>query len=261
MTRATLDDIRTSHWREPVRAAYERPLLINTYLFRPVSFGLTWTAMRLGLSSEAVSWMSAVVGLAACAVLISRLEFAVPVGLALLCLFNLLDCVDGDLARTRRTQNPYGRFLDSVCGGIIDLAFWAVVGLMAYQHPEVVRWPEVFGMGPAMWAGVGFLVCWAYLSLELIEHSFDELLRGAWDERRRGEAALDEQRPATDGLPATLRMLQTNLRVRETHYVLLIVAAALQAVDVLLLFYGVYYTLQSLVLLYVYRQRGLEVAR
>src|SRR5439155_22877014 len=93
----TLSDIRHAH-RE--RHGYERYLVVNRFLFRPVGFVLTWVAVHVGLTSEAVAWLSAMVGLIGCAALVSGVKPLQPAGLTVLLLVNLLDCVAGDLART-----------------------------------------------------------------------------------------------------------------------------------------------------------------
>ena len=117
---STVADIRAAHG---FKWEYERFLPLSRYIFRPLAFRATWLAIRLEVTSEGVSWLSAVVGAVGLVALVSAAAWTVWVGLGLLALFNLLDCVDGGLARAARTSNPYGRFLDSVCGALVDLAF------------------------------------------------------------------------------------------------------------------------------------------
>lgn len=263
----TLQEIRAAHsWK----CEYERYLPLSRYVFRPVGFRLTWLVVRLGATSEVVSWLSAAVGLFGLLGLASGREAAVQAGLGLLMIFNLLDCVDGSIARVLRTENPYGRFLDSVCGGVIDLGFWAVVGVMASRHPELLLWPEPLGYGPMFWLALGGLMCLLCEILSFLEHRFDELLRPYWESEGRGQAKYDldhkEAHDIRSGVPQgrqsawPLRLIvATNLRVRETHYFLLVVAYLTSAVDVLLSVYFVYYLLHSLLLLSVYCTRGRQV--
>jgi hypothetical protein len=262
----TLQEIKEAHVS---RWWYEQYLPLNTYIFRPIGFRLTWIAVRMGLSSEAVSWLSAVVGLAGCVLLLSGSRLTLPVGLALLVVFNLLDCVDGDIARCMRTQNPYGRFLDSVCGGIIDVVFWLVVGIMAFQHPQLLYWPNPLGYGPIFWLAVGGVTCVLYQVLALLEHCFDMLLRPYWEKEVGGRTEPNLSREDTEVPSATQQdrpsawpihlIVVTNLRVRETHYFLLIASYLASAVDVLLSAYLVYYLLHSLLLLGVHCTRGRQV--
>lgn len=263
----TLQEILAAHsWKRE----YERYLPLSRYVFRPIGFRATWLAVRLGATSEVVSWLSAAVGLLGLLGLVSEREVAVQAGLGLLMVFNLLDCVDGSIARATHTENPYGRFLDSVCGGVVDLGFWAVVGVMAFRHPELLLWPEPLGYGPMFWLFLGGITCFLYETLGFLEQRFDELLRPHCESRSRelGEANQCRKK-ASEIDPATLQgrqstwplrlIVATNLRVRETHYVLLVVAYLISAVDVLLSVYLIYYLSHSLLLLGVYCTRGRQV--
>jgi phosphatidylglycerophosphate synthase len=253
----TLREIREAHgWKRE----YEQYLPLSRYFFRPVGFRLTWAAIRAGWTSEGVSWLSGLVGLAGCALLISGSQQLLPAGIGLLFLFNLLDCVDGSIARSMKTQNPYGRFLDSVCGGVIDLAFWGIIGIMAFQHPPLLQWPDPFGYGSMFWLAIGGTVCFLYLLLGLLESRFDELLRPFW-RGAEGVAERPEAQPAGSEIenrkPWPLRLIvATNLRVRETHYALLLAAWWVGAVDLLLLLYLAYYFLHDAFIMTVYVKRG-----
>ena len=263
----TLREIREAHgWKRE----YEQYLPLSRYFFRPVGFLLTWVAIRAGWTSEGVSWLSGLVGLAGCALLVSGSQQLLPAGIGLLFLFNLLDCVDGSIARSMKTQNPYGRFLDSVCGGVIDLAFWGIIGIMAFQHPPLLQWPQPFGYGPLFWLAVGGAACFLFIGLGYLEMCFDQILRPDWDKiqgRARGE---DSPLNATESnllrgpsseqpVAAWIRVLMTNLRVRETHYCLLLVAYWTATVDILLAAYLLYYATSNLSLLVVYATRGRQI--
>lgn len=263
----TLRDIRGAHG---LKREYEQYLPLSRYVFRPLGFLLTWVAIRMGWTSEGVSWLSGLVGLAGCALLASGSQQFLLAGIGLLFLFNLLDCVDGSIARTRKTQNPYGRFLDSVCGGIIDLAFWGIVGIMAFQHPQLLCRPQPFGYGPVFWLAVGGATCFLSIWMGYLEMCFDELLRPAWDRIQKTEAAIRSSASAVgshpsleplDGQPAFgwVRAIMTNMRVRETHYCLLLVAYVTATVDSLLAAYFIYFSAYNVFLTSVYVTRGRRV--
>lgn len=261
----TLREIWAAHsWKKD----YERYLPISRFVFRPVGFLLTWLAIRAELTSEAVSWMSGAVGLTGCICLMSSSTAMVALGLGLLLFFNLLDCVDGSIARSMKTENPYGRFLDSVCGGFIDMAFWGVIGVTVFRHPDLLGWPTAFGHRPFLWLALGFATCYLSIFVGFLEGNFDDLLRNQWDrlrheregkKRTEGSRKQDEKKcgsPIESRTRKTLRIINTNLRVRETHYAFLILVFFYRAIDFLLLAYFWYYLLQSILLLMVYSTRG-----
>lgn len=264
----TLRQIVNAHaWKRD----YEKYLPISRFLFRPIGFLLTWVAIRVGLTTEAVSWLSGVVGLAGCLCLVSGYENMLPIGIGLLLFFNLLDCVDGSIARTMKTENPYGRFLDSICGGIIDLAFWGVIGIMAFRHPQYLCWPNPFGFNAVFWLATGGLTCFFCIWLWYTERTFDELLRPDWDRLQEagrnggGSIAAPEKVDPVTSCQAIknsrmlIRVINTNLRVRETHYFLLLIAYWGAMVDFLLVCYLFYYLFHTVALTAIYSVRGAKI--
>jgi hypothetical protein len=263
----TLNDIRVAHGS---KREYERYLPLSRFIFRPLGFLLTWVAIRIGLTTEAVAWVSGIVGISGCICLISGHESLPPVGIGLLLFFNLLDCVDGSIARVMKTENPYGRFLDSICGGIIDLEFWGIIGIMAFRHPQQLYFPNPFGLGSLLWLTIGGLTCFFCIWLGYTERTFDELLRPYWEKIQQANrkrqvtgTVLEKAKPGTNA-PQTsdwrmiIRTINTNMRVRETNYLLLILAFCLNMVDFLLFLYFCYYLFYSLILLGIYCFRGVR---
>ncbi len=100
------------------------------WVLRPISYPLTWIFLALNLTPNAVTWIGAV-----CAVFGGTL-FGLPglienvfnihsqnmvkilqwSGILLLFLFSVLDCVDGNMARTLKKNNPLGAWVDAVGG-------------------------------------------------------------------------------------------------------------------------------------------------
>jgi len=261
----TLHKIISAHgWKRE----YERYLPLSRFVFRPVGFLATWVAIRVGLTTEAVAWLSGIVGIVGCVCLATGHESFLPVGIGLLLFFNLLDCVDGSIARTMKTANPYGRFLDSICGGIVDFAFWVIIGIMAFRHPQYLCWPNPLGHGSIFWLAIGGLTCYFSIWLGYTERTFDELMRPYWDKlqvaNRDGEVTAPDPvkaQPAANCSQTVvwriiIRIINTNLRVRETHYFLLVLAFYTRTVDLFLSCFLSYYFLQDIVLIIIYSRRG-----
>lgn len=258
----TLQKIRDSHtWKRE----YERYLPLSRYVFRPLGFLLTWLAIRIGLTSETVSWLSGLAGLIGCSCLISGQEQLLPIGIALLLFFNLLDCVDGSIARTMKTENPYGKFLDSLMGWI-DMVFWALIGVMAYRHPELLYWSNPFDKGVIVWLAIGGSTCYFFILVGYIEGIFDELMREDWDKvsdkSRSGSFknnVTENRNISPSFILSIIRRINHNLRVRETHYFLLVFAYLGKAIDLLLGFFLFYYFLHTIFLIIIYSNRGRKI--
>lgn len=102
------------------------------YVLRPLSYPLTWILLRTGLTPNAVSFLS--VGIA----LLGGLGLAFDgslgwVGVGLLFLFSILDCVDGNMARTTRSRSSWGAWSDALGGYVAYTA--ALLGVGASTQP------------------------------------------------------------------------------------------------------------------------------
>ncbi len=261
-TYPTLREIRETHaWKRE----YERYLPLSRYVFRPIGFLLTWLAIRIGLTSEAASWLSGFVGLIGCLCLLNSQKHYLSIGIGLLIFFNFLDCVDGSIARTMKTENPYGRFLDSLMAWI-DMGFWALIGIMAYRHPELLFWHSPFDKGVIAWLAIGGLTCYFSILIGYIEGIFDELMREDWNKLsgKPGSGNLinnvkENRNLSTSFILSIFRSINQNLRVRETHYFLLVFAYLGNAIDLLLGFFLFYYFLHTIFLIIVYSSRGKQI--
>ena len=199
------------------------------------------------------------VGVTGCLSLMVGPERLLPVGIGLLFLFNLFDCIDGSIARATGTENPYGRFLDSVLGSVIDFAFFGVIGIMSYRHPHLLLWPNLYGYSEVIWLIVGEIAAFFYVLTGYMEHTYeDQILKALMDlqkekSTRKGKVSSKEN---------IFRLIDRNLRVRETHYFLLMLAYIGKVVDVFLMTFTFYYILRtiSVGVLYCTRARRLRDA-
>ncbi|OGW13005.1 MAG: hypothetical protein A3G93_11025 [Nitrospinae bacterium RIFCSPLOWO2_12_FULL_45_22] len=258
----TLHEIIEAHSQ---RHGYERYLLLNRFLFRPAGFFATWISIRAGLTSEAASWISGFVALSGFVCLMGASLRLLEAGIGLLLLFNLFDCIDGDIARSMKTQNPYGWFLDSLMGWA-DMGFWGVVGIMAYRHPNLLIWPDLLNKGAILWLAVGGLSSFLSIYAAYVENVFDVLLREPWNKLAVNTQASADKSGAAGGGNYSLsvntgRIIVHNLRVRETHYILLVIAFVVKSIDIYLLFYFFYYFLHAVFLMTIYCNRGLKVKK
>ena len=254
----SIREIREAHtWKRE----YERFLPVSRYIFRPAGFVATWVCIRMGLTSETVSWLSGLVALGGFLCLLSTSAELLTVGIVLLLLFNLFDCIDGSIARVMKTANSYGRFLDALMAWV-DIGFLGVIGIMLSHHPQLAYWPNPFGKGAVVWLAAGALASFFYTYAAYVEHIFDTLLREEWNKlsgKPEPKAHENNVLTANGFLAKILRIALHNLRVRETQYLLLIIAYLLESVDLLLGVFLLFNMLHVLSLIVIYRIRGRAV--
>lgn len=97
-------------------------------VFRPISFLLTPLALKAGLSANSVTvGRAAIAGL----MLLAAWAFGMPplVAAALAVLVQVLDGVDGNIARTTGDLTPIGDYLDFIADMGFRAAFYLTIGL------------------------------------------------------------------------------------------------------------------------------------
>ena len=267
----TLKEIRKAHaWKR----VYEKYLPLSRFVFRPLGFLLTWLVIRVGLTSEVVSWLSGFVGLIAYLCLVSGREHLPLIGIGLLHFFNLFDCVDGSIARTMKTENSFGRFLD-ISMGWVDMGFWGLIGIMAYRHPEFLYCFNPWGCDLILWLAVGGSTCYFSNLFKYIECSFDSCVRNDWNSMQARNSASLMDRSETGKIKEAahsktdrfsvimtlVRRLNHNIRVRETTYFFLLLAYLCKIIDLLLIVYLFYYFMHTIILIIIYNIRGRQLLK
>lgn len=114
-------------------------------LYRWGSIYLTSVALRVGLTANQVTVLSLALGLAGGFAFLDPSPSRLVLGAVLLQGYLVLDYVDGEVARFRRTAGLAGRFLEQVGANAVDpfiVAAMAVGAGEASGH----RWPLVLGL-------------------------------------------------------------------------------------------------------------------
>ncbi|MBE2219787.1 MAG: CDP-alcohol phosphatidyltransferase family protein [Ignavibacteria bacterium] len=112
-------------------------LNLQSFLFI-TSKQLTSFFFRAGVHPHQVILLSMLFGLAASLLIVQQNFFAVLIGVFLLFYKNVLDKVDGSLARAKGVDSRRGRFYDSISDFVVTLAsFTAIADSLYRQYPSV----------------------------------------------------------------------------------------------------------------------------
>ncbi len=120
---------------------------------RRISMYLTKPFLMMGLSANQVTAISLLVGLAAGVLMVFPDPVLWLIGIPLFYLYFVLDCVDGEIARYRKTSSLVGSYLD---GGLGMLMWPYVLACMTFGINNVVQNNLVFAFG--FLAAVGWLL-------------------------------------------------------------------------------------------------------
>ena len=105
------------------------------FVARPISLILTELFLKARISANQTTYISMCVGLAGCGLLAFGSYGVRIVGVLLVCLWIVLDCVDGNIARVKQTQSHYGEFIDALSGYLMNSLVFLSVGIAAYSEP------------------------------------------------------------------------------------------------------------------------------
>ena len=145
------------------------------YFLRPASFLVTWL-LPASVTANQVTLLSYPVALLSLTLLASGSFAGILLGAGLLVLFNLLDCVDGNLARLQGTGNPFGRFLDALAAPAFVLPYFALgIGLARSSMSDTGAFLLTLGAGTTILKLLG----------PQIRQTFHLCLGKAWEENKR----------------------------------------------------------------------------
>lgn len=122
-----MDGIESAHWKKlPPGADFTD---ISDYA-RPVAHRVVAFLQHRPVSVLAVTTSFLVAGLLAAACMVQGSYPGLLVAIVLIQVKNLLDAVDGSLARARKTPSRLGRFYDSFCDFLVGAALFASLGYL-----------------------------------------------------------------------------------------------------------------------------------
>ena len=102
------------------------------YVARSVSYPVTYFFINLGFSAWAVSVLSILIAFLACFAFCINNDIARWIGVVLIHFWMICDCVDGNIARVKKTTGPMGEFIDAQSGYIISAFCYFGLGVAAY---------------------------------------------------------------------------------------------------------------------------------
>lgn len=107
------------------------PILTRIF-YRPLSYVFSTIFANLHISANVVSYMSLIVGVVGCSLFFIPSHTVNIVGACLVNFWGLLDCCDGNLARTVKKE-PYGEFADGISSYVLVGLLCTSIGFAVYR--------------------------------------------------------------------------------------------------------------------------------
>ena len=130
--------------------------LVDTWLNRPLSRLMTRALVGTGISPNAVTLISFLVGLLGVALIATRRFELALLGALVFQLSAAIDCVDGEIARLTYRFSPLGARLDIALDNVVHVVLFATLGWAAVP---LLGAPLALGLGAA--AALGGLLSFA----------------------------------------------------------------------------------------------------
>jgi len=156
------------------------------YAGRLPSFYLTWIFLRLNISANQATYISLVIGLGSCIFLALGSYTLKLAGALLASLYLLLDCVDGNIARSTKSSSPYGKFIDASASYVISSFLFMSIGLGTFINPNssiLLRHSASFfiSFNKDIFLIVGFWSALSYLLARLISLRYKTMIVSSSD--------------------------------------------------------------------------------
>lgn len=155
-------------------------------IYRPLSFAITPLFLLAGFTADAVTALGGVLAVAMLAVALWGGTHGYWGVVALGLFIQVLDCVDGNVARVTRRSSPVGGMLDGLCTPLFWALYFATVGALA--HGADAGWIARHGRE------LGLALAALLLAQREMEDTFDNVFR----ERVRWEPPVPAALPRFD---------------------------------------------------------------
>jgi len=117
---------------------------VDTYLNRTLSRSLTRLFLRTSLNPNQITLLSCLIGLLGAAFFFQAGYCGFVLGALLLQLSAIVDCVDGEVARMKFLESPFGAWLDITLDTVVHIATFLGLGFAVWTRGET-QWALFLG--------------------------------------------------------------------------------------------------------------------
>lgn len=186
-----------------------------------------------GISANAISVFSTFIGVLACVFFMLPTKVFSWMGCAFICFWLLLDCVDGNLARSVRKQ-PFGDFVDAMSSYVLVGFLGVALGLNCYNNGGIL-----FEAGNVLIVVIGALGSSSDSLMRLIYQKYQATSK---DLQARAIIPSERDVRTEHSSVGSLRVrLEMELGIAGVIPVLAIICTALNCMDLLVLYMVLYY--------------------
>lgn len=130
MSKVTYRDLKATFPEEKktVESIYGRIIPV-----RKISYWITLPLLKLNITAFTASVISMIIAIVACVMIAIPNPKARIIGIILIPIWHIFDCVDGNIARYTKTASDFGSAIDAICGYFVDAYLPLSLGIAAYN--------------------------------------------------------------------------------------------------------------------------------
>ena len=140
MTQYSLKQIKDAYIQ---KKEWEKQFPMNYFFVRPVSFYLTYLALKVTRDAAKVAIFGFSLGVIGCFFLATSSFFSIWPGILFVALYSFSDAVDGNIARTTLNVTLFGKYLDGLLGELIDGSYLLFFGIGLYFSWDASKDPVI----------------------------------------------------------------------------------------------------------------------
>lgn len=224
--------------------------LICRFFFRPLSFFVASICANLGISANIVSVFSTIIGILACAFFIIPGQLFSCLGCGFIFFWLLLDCVDGNLARSVKPQ-PFGDFVDAMSSYVLVGLLGVALGMNCYFDGGLF-----FEKGNVLIVLIGALASSSDSLMRLIYQKYQATSK---DLQNRGIIPSERDVRTEHASVGSLRVrLEMELGIAGIIPILAIACTIFHCIDILVVYMALYYGASFVLVTMMYTYKALK---
>jgi phosphatidylglycerophosphate synthase len=227
--------------------------ILSRLFYRRVAFGLAAVCANYGIQANTVSYFSAIVAVVACVCFLPNVYWLHILGALLINVWLILDCTDGNLARSVKSQ-PFGEFADGISSYIL-------VGLMCTTISVAVYFEGGLFI-PVNCPWIILLGALASSSDSLMRLIYQKYKNTERDMADRGIVKVEPDIRTDHSQVGSLRVrIEAELGVGGLLPVAIFIAVIFRALDIIIIYCFMYYGMSFLVATLIYIKKAMRAAK
>jgi len=216
----------------PVWKRKKDPILTQIF-YRPFSFLVASFCAKMNISANTVSYFSTIIGIIACVLFLVDDYLLRIIAATLINIWLILDCVDGNLARSVKKQS-FGEFADGISSYVLVALVCITIGFSVYFTGGII-----FEKGSPWIILLGALASIADTLMRLIYQKFRSELVKLED---KGLIAKEEDARTDHSKVTSFRVkVESELGIGGLLPIFILIAAITNALDLVVIYCFLYY--------------------